>query len=327
MAKYILKRLLALIPMLLGITLVSFMLMQVAPGDPAEMFHNPEKGELTMEEKQMIYKKLGLDQPLYVQYFKWLGQLCQGNFGYSYANHKEIFPEMMSRTKVTLQLSVWSLLISLVGGVLIGMYSALHQYKLADNVISVLTFIGAAIPSFWLALMLILLFSLQLNWLPFIGLHSADAMNMSGWAYAWDYIKHLIMPVFVLAFGNMTAWARYQRSAFLEVIQQDYIRTARSKGLTEHEINWKHAFRNSALPIITLMGGSLAGLVGGAFLTESVFSINGMGRYGMEAIGKRDYPVVMATIVFSSVLVMLGNLLSDILYVIVDPRIKYTAKS
>ena len=327
MAKYIVKRLLALIPMLIGITLVSFVLMQVAPGDPAEMFHNPEKGELTAEERAAIHEKLGLNQPIIVQYFKWLGELCQGNFGYSYSNHKAIFPEMMHRTSVTLQLSVWSLLLSLVGGVMIGMYSALHQYKLADNIISILTFIGAAIPGFWLALMLILLFSLTLGWLPFIGLHSSDVVNMTGWAYNWDYIKHLIMPVFVMAFGNMTAWARYQRSAFLEVMQQDYIRTARSKGLTEHEINWRHAFRNSALPIITLMGGSLSGLVGGAFLTESVFSINGMGRYGMEAISKRDYPIVMATIVFSSVLVMLGNLLSDILYVVVDPRIKYTAKS
>ena len=327
MAKYILKRLLSLIPMLLGITIVSFVLMQLAPGDPAEMFHNPNKGELTIEEKAEIHKKLGLDQPIYVQYIKWLGQLCQGNFGYSYSNHKAIFPEMMSRVKVTLQLSVWSLLISLIGGILIGMYSALHQYQLADHIISFFTFVGAAIPSFWLALMLILVFSLQTNLLPFIGLHSSDSINLTGWAYTWDYIKHLIMPVFVMAFTNMTGWARYQRSAFLEVIQQDYIRTARSKGLSEREINWKHAFRNSALPIITLMGGSLSGLVGGAFLTETVFSINGMGRYGMDAISKRDYPVIMATIVFSSVLVMLGNLLSDILYVIVDPRIKYTAKS
>ncbi len=311
--------------MLLGITLVSFILMQVAPGDPAEMFHDMNKGELTPEQKAAIYEKLGLDQPIYVQYFKWLGQICRGNFGYSYQNHQPVFPQMMERVRVTLQLSVWALLLALVGGVLIGIYSALHQYQLADMIISFLTFIGAAMPSFWLALMLILLFSLQLGWLPFIGLHSMD--NLTGAAYVWDYIKHLILPIFVMAFGNMTAWARYQRSAFLDVIQQDYIRTARSKGLTEREINWKHAFRNSSLPIITLMGNSLANLVGGAFLIESVFSINGMGRFGMEAVTKRDYPIVMATIVFSSVLVMLGNLLSDILYVLVDPRIRFTSKS
>lgn len=322
MLRYILKRLLAMIPLLFAITIVTFILMDAAPGSPASMYQNPDKPFMTQEEIDAIEHKLGVDQPVYIQYIKWLKELLHGNLGYSYDTKQPVWDEMMRASGITIQISFWALVLALVGGLAIGIFSALHQYKFTDHFISVLTFIGISVPGFWLALLLILLFSLKLGWLPFIGLHSANK-NLTGWAYTWDYIKHLILPIFVQAIGSMASWVRYERSAFLEVINQDYIRTAMAKGLSRRDINWKHAFRNSALPIVTLLGGSLSGLFGGAFLIENVFSIPGMGRLGTMAITQKDYPMIMGTILFSSVLVLIGYLLSDILYCIVDPRIRF----
>ncbi len=323
MIKYIIKRLLAMIPMLFAITLVSFTLMQLAPGTPAEMYQDPNKPAMTPEEAAEIEARLGLNQPIYVQYFKWVNELLHGNLGYSWRNSQPVFREMVRAVKVTIQLSVWTVFLSLILGISIGVYSALHQNKLADNVISFLTFISMSVPSFWIALMFILIFGVRLKVLPFIGLHDPLAMTFTKGQYIWDYIKHLIMPIFIMTTGSMSGWIRYERASFIEVLGQDYIRTARAKGLTTRQINWKHAFRNSALPIVTMIGGTLSGLVGGSFLIETVFSIPGMGRLGVVAMQNLDYPLIMGTLLFSSILVMLGTLLSDVLYVVVDPRIRF----
>lgn len=323
MLRYIFKRILALIPMLFLITLASFALMQLAPGSPAEMFQDPNKPMLTNEDLEEIEERLGLNEPIYVQYFKWLGQLLKGNLGYSWSSSRPVMAEMIRATKVTLQLSVWTVSLSLILGVGIGVFSALKQNTLADHIISFFTFISMSVPSFWIALMLVLIFCLKLGWLPFIGLHSPLASTFTPVEYAIDYIKHIILPIFIMTITSLSGWIRYERASFIEVLNQDYIRTARAKGLSAREINWKHAFRNSALPIVTMLGGTLSSLVGGAFLTETIFSIPGMGRLGTVAMQQLDYPLVMGTLLFSSILVMLGTLLSDILYVVVDPRIRF----
>lgn len=323
MAKYILKRILAMIPMLFAITLASFALMQLAPGTPAEMYQDPNKPPMDPEQAAEIEERLGLNQPIHVQYFKWLNEVLHGNLGYSWRNFRPVMDQMITAVKVTIQISAWSVSLSLILGISIGVYSALHQNKLADHVISFMTFLTMSVPGFWIALMLVLIFGVKLKVLPFIGLHDPLSMLFTRKQYIIDYIKHLILPIFITTITSMAGWIRYERASFIEVLNQDYIRTARAKGLGRTQIVWLHAFRNSALPIVTMIGGTLSGLVGGSFLIETIFSIPGMGRLGVEAMQNLDYPMIMGTLLFSSLLVMVGTLLSDVLYVVVDPRIHF----
>lgn len=317
------KRLLLMIPMLLGITIVSYIIMNLAPGDAAAMYVDPEMMNIDPNAIEMIREKLGLNQPVHVRYIKWLREVLTGNFGYSYISKQPVIKEIRARLGPTLVLAFLSLTIEVIAGIGLGVYCAKNQYKLSDYVLSVFAFTGMSVPNFWFAMMLILLFTLTLGWLPSMGLVTA---GISGpWhLMLWDRIKHLIMPVVALSLRGMGSWMRYQRSSDLEVMNQDYIRTARSKGLDESTITWTHAFRNAAIPIVTMLGGSLPTLIGGSFVIENVFGFPGLGRYGTQAILARDYPAVMAVTFFSSILVMVGILISDLLYVLVDPRIKYS---
>lgn len=323
MFKYICKRILAMIPMVFCITLASFILMQLAPGSPADMYQDPNKPEMSEAEIERIEETLGLNEPIHVQYFKWLNQLLHGNLGYSYRTFRPVISEMFRGVGISIQLNLWIITLSTLLGIAIGIFSALRQNTWVDHLISFLTFISMSVPTFWVAIMCILVFSIKLGWLPFIGLHDPLASTFTPFEYFIDYVKHLIMPIGLSTIMSMSGWIRYERASFIEVMNQDYIRTAMSKGLSPRAINWKHAFRNSCLPIVTMLAGTLAGLVSGSFLLETIFSIPGIGRIGTEAMQNLDYPMIMGSLLFSSLLVMGTTLLADILYCIVDPRIRF----
>jgi peptide/nickel transport system permease protein len=320
--RYLSRRLLYMIPMLVGVTLVSFIMMNLAPGDPTAMYVDPTMGHNNPEMLAIVRKSLGLDKPLPVRYALWLSRTLKGDLGYSFLTRRPVLREIGNRIGNTLILAIMAMSISLVLGILIGVWSALNQYRVSDYVLTVLAFIGVSMPSFWIAMMLIMLFSGKLGWMPSVGMVSVVAKP--GFVNrVLDVMLHMIMPVTVMSLANIASWARYQRSSMLEVIRQDYIRTARAKGLPEKLVVFRHALRNSAIPIITLLGMSLPTLIGGSFIVETVFAWPGMGRLGVNAIFSRDYPVVMGVTLCSSVLVMVGNLISDVLYAVADPRIRY----
>lgn len=322
MLKYVVKRILTMIPLLIVITMLTYLLIALAPGDPAEMYLDPTRPR-TPEMLERIRKDMGLDAPVFVRYLKWLGQLVQGNLGYSMFTGRPVMMEIADRLPITVALSATSILISTVLGISIGVFVARHQYQWIDYVVSVLTFVGISVPSFWMAMMLILLFTEKLGWLPSVGLRSMTLENPTAWEGFLDLLKHLIMPIFVLSVTNIADWTRYQRSSYLEIANQDFVRTARAKGISEKRVVWKHIVRNSAMPLITLAGGILPSLIGGAYMVETIFAIPGMGRLSVDAIAKRDYTLIMGTGFFSSVLILVGMLISDLLYAAVDPRIRY----
>lgn len=323
MRKYLIKRLLLIIPILLGITIFSFIIMNFAPGDPALMYVDFEKGPPTPEDIAEIRSKLGLDKPVFVRYLLWIKDVLKGNLGYSMISRKPVIWEIQQRIGTTILISFSSMVVSSIFGILIGTYCALNQYKLSDYILSVLAFIGLSVPSFWLAMMMILLFTNKLGWLPSVGLSNVYLVNPSPLEAFSDRIRHLIMPILAMSIVNIGGWARYQRAAFLEVVNQDYIRSARSKGLSESAITFRHALRNASLPIITVLGMSLPSIISGSFIIEKIFGIPGMGGYGINAIMNRDYPAIMGVTLISSILVLVAMFLTDIMYSLIDPRIRY----
>ncbi len=323
MRKYILKRLLIMIPMLFGITVISYMVMNLAPGDAATMYVDPERMNKDPQALERVREMLGLNEPVHVRYVKWLKEVLKGNFGYSYLSKQPVLGEIKARIGPTITLSFLAMCIEVIVGIGLGIFCAKRQYKVSDYALSVFAFAGMSVPGFWFAMVMILLFTLTLGWLPSMGL-TTPGLTGPWYVMALDRIKHLVMPVMALSLRGIGSWMRYQRSSYLEVMNQDYIRTARSKGLDERTITWTHAFKNASIPIVTMLGGALPSLIGGAFVIESVFGLPGLGRYGTQAILGRDYPAVMAVTFFSSILVMVGIFISDIMYVLVDPRIKYS---
>ncbi len=311
-----------MIPMLFGVTMISFLIMNLAPGDPTSFYVDPLVGQNDPEMLAIVRKSLGLDKPLPVRYALWLGKTIKGDLGFSFISRRPVMDEIRSRIGNTLLLASVSMVISLVVGVLIGVWSAVNQYKMSDYVLTVLAFIGVSMPSFWFAMMLILFLTGKLKLLPSVGMNSIN-VPPGFFNRLMDTLSHMVMPVLVMSLSSIARWARYQRSSMLEVIRQDFIRTARAKGLPQKKVIFKHALRNAAIPIITLLGMSLPSLIGGSFIIETVFGWPGMGRLGVNAIFNRDYPVVMGVTLFSSILVMVGNLAADVLYAVVDPRIRY----
>jgi len=312
------------IPMLLGITVTTYIIMDAAPGDAALlMFMDPDMiGDPAAMEA--VRAQLGLDGPIHIRYVRWLGQVLQGNFGNSYISRQPVLGEIAMRIGPTIRLTFSALVLSVVGGIGVGVFCAKRQYKVSDYVMSVLAMLGMSIPNFFFAILLILLFTLNLGWLPSMGLRTVG-LSGSWLATFVDQARHLVMPVLALSLTGMGTWMRFQRASYLEVMNQDYIRTARSKGLSEETITWRHAFKNASIPIITMLGGTIPALIGGAFIIENVFGLPGMGSYGVNAILRRDYPAMMAVVFFTSILVMIGILISDVLYALVDPRVKYVS--
>ncbi|MCX7885518.1 MAG: ABC transporter permease [Caloramator sp.] len=316
MFKYIVKRILQAIPLLFIITLITFLIINLAPGEPIYMFIDPESAKHVNIE--VIKHKYGLDQPIHIRYFVWLKGILKFDFGISFLEKRPVLQMINQRLFATISLMLVSVIISFLIAIPAGIVSAVKRNSVGDYLFSTLSFIGVSIPSFWFGLMLILLFSLKLGWLPSSGMRE----NFDQFDFV-DRLKHIILPACVLAFGTMASKMRYMRSSMLEVIRQDYIRTARSKGLSERIVIWKHAFRNALLPIITLLGMLLPGIFGGAVAVETVFGWPGMGRMIVQSTFSRDYPVIMGTELFSSILVIIGSLIADVLYAVADPRIKY----
>lgn len=323
MRRYLIRRILVMIPVLIGITILSFVIIQMAPGDPAYMHWDYERGAPTDADIEEINRKLGLDKPVVIQYAYWLKGIFQGDLGYSLISRQPVLWEIQQRIGVTILISGLSMVTSLIFGVLIGTYCAINQYKISDYVLSILAFVGLSTPSFWLAMMMILLFTEKLGWLPSVGLSNVYAVDATSMEMFIDRIKHLIMPITAMSIGTIGTWARYQRAAYLEVLNQDYIRTARSKGIGETAITVIHALRNASLPIITVLGMSLPTIIGGSFVIESIFGLPGMGSYGINAIFNRDYTAIMGVTLMSSVLVLVALFITDVLYALIDPRIRY----
>ncbi|MFH1113565.1 MAG: ABC transporter permease [Pseudomonadota bacterium] len=322
MSRYILKRLLLMIPVLLGITIISFGVMKLAPGDPVSVVTdlNPNMNKEAIERIRAYY---GLDEPAYVQYAKWLKNMLMLDFGKSFApDSRPVLDKIMERIPVTLLINVLSMILILAVAIPLGVMSAVKQNSLFDKGTTVFVFIGFAIPTFWLALLLMILFGVKLEWLPISGLRSLTYAGLSGPEKVLDIAQHLILPVFVSSFGGLAGMSRYMRSNMLEVIRQDYITTARSKGLDERTVIFKHALRNALLPVITLLGLSVPGLIGGSVIFETIFAIPGMGQLFYQAVMSRDYPTIMGILVIGAVLTLLGNLLADVMYSVADPRIR-----
>lgn len=322
MTAYLLRRILLLIPLMFGITLITFTVIHLAPGEPVEMqmAMNPKVGKEARERLQKFY---GLDKPLHVQYLSWLKQIARLDFGRSFSSdNRPVLDKIKERLPVTLSLNIVALLIEFGLAIPIGVLAAVHRNTVLDKGITVFVFLGFAVPTFWLALLMMYLFGVKLNWLPISGLHTLGYETYSWFGQLLDLSKHLVMPILVASFGSLAGVSRYMRSAMLQVIEQDYITTARAKGLSERVVIWKHALRNALLPLITLVGFSLPGLIGGSVIFETIFSIPGMGQLFYQGVMARDYPVVMGILVIGAFLTLLGNLLADISYALADPRIR-----
>ncbi|MEW6265990.1 MAG: ABC transporter permease [Thermodesulfobacteriota bacterium] len=322
MITYLIKRVLLMIPLLIGITLVSFVVIHLAPGKPTDMALdlNPKA---SLEAKKRLEELYGLDKPLHVQYWHWLKRFAVLDFGRSFAPDREqVLDKIGRRLPVTILLNVLSMAIIFLVAIPIGVYSATHQDSLFDRGTTIFVFLGFATPTFWLALLLMILFGVQLDWLPISGLKSLDYEQLSLWSKVWDRIAHLILPVLLSSFGGLAGLSRYMRANMLEVARQDYITTARAKGLKERTVIYKHALRNALMPVITILGLSVPGLIGGSVIFESIFAIPGMGQLFYQAVMSRDYPLVMGGLVIGAVLTLVGNLLADVGYALADPRVR-----
>lgn len=330
MLKYLFKRLLEMIPTLFGITLLSFFIIHLAPGKPTDIFTelNPK---ITPEARERLEKLYNLDKPIVVQYGLWLKKIVKLDFGESFSSDRRPVmqriwdskkPLLERRLFVTFMINMISMIIILLIAIPVGVSSATRRNTLYDKIATTTVFLGFAMPHFWLALLLMMLFGVYLDWLPISGLKSINYASLPQWEKIWDLTKHLILPIFVSAFGGLAADSRYMRSSMLEVIRQDYVTVARAKGLTEREVIYRHAFRNALLPMITLVGLSVPGLIGGSVIFENIFGIPGMGQLFFLSVMTRDYPMVMGVLTIGAILTLLGNLLADIGYMLADPRIR-----
>lgn len=317
MGTYFLRRVLQAVPTLFLITLVVFVLINLAPGGPASSL---EDSKLTAEDIARQRASMGLDRPLHERYLLFLGGLVRGDLGNSLVQRSERVTDLiLARLPATLLLTFSALVLSLVIAVPLGVLSAVKPYSLLDNVATFISTIGIAIPGFWLALILILVFAVTLGWFPVGGVYNVRSPTVE----PTDVLWHLVLPATALAFINIAVWNRYIRASMLEVIRLDYVRTARAKGLTQSVIVFKHGMRNALIPFVTLLGLSLPQLVSGALVIETVFGWSGMGRLAFTATGARDYPVIMGVVIMASVITVLGNLMADLAYGYLDPRIRY----
>ncbi|HKJ05351.1 MAG TPA: ABC transporter permease [Geopsychrobacteraceae bacterium] len=322
MLRYLSRRLIMMIPLLLGITLISFVVIHLAPGEPTDLQTqlNPQASSDLQDRLRVQY---GLDQPLYVQYGRWLGRLVRLDFGESFAqDRRPVFEKIMERLPITILLNLLSIGLILIVAMPLGVLSAVRRNSLFDRTTTVFVFVGFAMPSFWLALLLMDWFGVRLGVLPISGIKSMGYEYLSFGGQLLDRIEHLILPVFISAIGGLAGFSRYMRSNMLEVVRQDYILTARAKGLSERVVIYKHALRNALLPVITILGLSVPGLIGGSVIFETIFAIPGMGKLFYDGVMMRDYPLIMGILVMGAVLTLIGNMLADISYALADPRIR-----
>jgi peptide/nickel transport system permease protein len=331
MTAYLIKRFLLIIPTFLGITLVTFFIIQLAPGNPVSLKLQQIGGEgiktesVSREVIEATKKLYGLDQPFHVQYGRWLKRIVTLDFGDSYKDHRPVMDRIAEALPVTLLLNLLSILIVYLISVPLGIYSALHPTSLFDRALTLGLFLLYSLPSFWVAMLLIIYLGGgdYLDFFPVVGLVSIGFEQLSWWGKLGNVVWHLVLPVIVLTYGGLAFLSRFSRAQLLEVIRQDYIRTARAKGVPERTVIFKHALRNALIPFITLVGTLLPAMIGGSVIVEQIFSIPGMGNLGFEAVLSRDYPMVMAIAAIEAFLTLVSLLISDFLYVMVDPRISF----
>jgi peptide/nickel transport system permease protein len=334
MTRYLLKRLFWMVPLLIGISLISFLIMHLAPGDitTTEAGFNPKASEESRQKLRQLYH---LNEPLIVQYGLWLKRMATLDFGTSFASHQRpVFLErkdekgnaskgmIQEALPITLLINILSLVLIIAVALPLGVISALNQNKPPDRAITVFVFIGFAVPGFWLALLMMYWLGVAHDWLPISGLHSLGYEHLTSPAQWWDTARHLAIPVFISALGGLAGISLFVRNGMLDVLHQDYITTARAKGLPENTVVYRHALRNALLPLITILGLSIPGLIGGSVIAESLFAIPGMGKLFYDAVLMRDFPVIMGILTIGSALTLIGNLLADITYAWADPRVR-----
>jgi len=311
-----------MVPLLVGITIISFSVMHIAPGSPTDL-QTEMNPRVSAEMKARLKAMYGLDKPLYQQYFIWLGKLATLDLGNSFSpDRRPVSDKILERLPITIVINVLSMILIIIVAIPIGILSAVHQDSSFDKITGVFVFIGFAVPTFWLALLLMILFGIHLDWLPISGIRSLNYEYLSTWGAFIDIAKHLLLPVLLSAFGGLAGFSRYMRANMLEVIRQDYITTARAKGLSERVVIYKHALRNALLPVITILGLSVPGLIGGSVIFETIFAIPGMGQLFYMSAMSRDYPVIMGILFIGAILTLIGNLIADVSYAVADPRIR-----
>ena len=327
MTRYLIRRLLGAVPLVLGITTILFFVVDVAPGDPALYLIAPG---MSREVVEQVRSDFGLDQPVHVRYVKWMGSALTGDLGQSFTHRRPVLQVLLSALPATLLLSGTALILAFLVGIIVGTLQAVRQHSALDSGLSVITLFFYSMPSFWLALMMMLIFSYAAAnvwgwsfWFPASGMQSSDFESLTAIGQLKDRVVHLALPAASLGLVLTGGIARYVRGSVLEVVRQDFVRTARAKGLPERTVIFKHALRNALLPVVTLLGLYLPVLFSGTVFIEEVFAWPGMGRAVVGAIQARDYPLVMGGGLLFAVMVVVGNLIADLIYAVVDPRVRY----
>ena len=332
MRDYIFKRLLLLIPTLFGITLITFFIIQLAPGNPVERKLQLDQGiqaeAITQQIVEDTKKLYGLDKPIYERYWIWVKQIATLDFGRSYKDHRPVINKIAERIPITLTLNLISILLIYLIAIPIGVFSAVSHGRFSERLSTFFLFILYSIPSFWMAMILIFFLGGGDYWdlFPVYGILSPGAENSPFINKAINFLWHITLPVFCLTYGGLAYLSRFQKGSLMEVLREDFVRTAKAKGLPKHIVLLKHALRNALIPIITILAGILPAMIGGSVIIESIFSIPGIGQLGFEAVLSRDYPVIMAIATISAILTLIGILIADLVYVLVDPRISFEAK-
>ena len=313
MKKYIVKRVIGLIPLLLIVSIFSFLILQAAPGSPIDNYMQPGMTEGQIE---ALTEEYGLNGSIAEQYWYWLKHVLQGDMGTSISKNRPVTELIAERLPATVSLIGASLLISIVCSIPLGLIAGLHKDRPVDKVISTITYFGISIPPFWIAMISVIIFAIKLRWFPTGGMHSLDVESTA------DTLWHMVLPACVLSLNHTAVYTKYIRSNTISQLEEDYVVTAVSKGTNKNIILFRHVLKNCLLPIITLIGMNIAGLVCGSFIIENIFSWPGIGRLCMEAVGGRDYPVIMGYTMFSCLILIVGNLVADVLYAVADPRIR-----
>jgi peptide/nickel transport system permease protein len=321
MRRFIIRRLLQSAMLLVLLSIFMFLLIHAIPGGPERAYFSPRQ---TPTDRANIIKELGLDQPLPIQYIKWATAALRGDFGRSYDSNLPVITDISSRIPNTVLLFLVALSFALIMAILLGVFSAVRQYSLADYIITVFAYFGIAMPVFFLAEVLQVVFGVQLHLLPVFGRSNPDFDGVSGFPAFWDLVQHLFLPALVLSLLFIAAWSRYLRAGMLDVLKQDYIRTAKAKGLSSRVVFFRHALRNALIPLITVVTLAFGGIFGGAFITETIFAWPGLGQRFIEALDGRDYPIMLALLMLASTGVIIFNLVADVLYAVADPRIRYS---
>lgn len=332
MRDYIIKRLILLIPTLLGITIITFFIIQLAPGNPVERKLQLDEGvkseAITKEIVEETKRLYGLDKPIYVRYGIWLKQIVTLDFGRSYKDHRPVIDKIAERIPITLTLNIISILLIYMISIPVGVYSAVRHGSPPEMASTFILFILYSIPSFWMAMILIFFLGGGEYWniFPVYGILSPGAENYPFYEKAANFLWHIVLPVFCLTYGSLAYLSRFQKGSLLEVLKEDFVRTATAKGLPRSKVILKHALRNALIPIITIVAGILPAMIGGSVIIETIFSIPGIGQLGFESVLARDYPMIMAIATISAFLTLIGILISDLVYVLVDPRISFEGR-